>query len=74
VLAARGATGEALVALLDARQAFLGQGYAYEAARVLQIQARVLAAGGAAWAEEARRIAAEAAEALAAIGAVAADA
>ena len=74
VLAARGATGEALVALQDARQAFLGQGYAYEAARVVQVQALVLAAGGAAWAEEARRIEAEAAEALAAIGAVAADA
>jgi hypothetical protein len=29
VLAARGATGEALLALQDARQAFLGQGYAY---------------------------------------------
>ncbi|HET6922292.1 MAG TPA: transcriptional regulator, partial [Anaeromyxobacteraceae bacterium] len=74
VLAARGATGEALAALRDARQAFLGQGYAYEAARVLQVQARVLAAGGAAWAEEARRVAAEAAEALGGIGAVAADA
>jgi hypothetical protein len=74
VLAARGATGEALLALQDARQAFLDQGYAYEAARVLQIQARLLAAGGAVWAEEARRIAAEAAGALADIGAVPADA
>ncbi len=74
VLAARGATGEALAALQEARQAFLGLGYAYEATRALQVEARVLAAGGAAWAEEARRIGAEAAEDLAAIGAVAADA
>jgi DNA-binding SARP family transcriptional activator len=74
VLAARGAGGEALLAIEDARQAFLTQGRAYEAARALEVQARLLAAGGAAWAAEARRVAAEAAGALAAIGAVAADA
>jgi len=74
VLGARGAAGEAVAALQEARQAFLGLGHAYEAVRALQVQARLLAAGGPAWAEEARRLAAEAAEALAAVGAVAADA
>jgi DNA-binding SARP family transcriptional activator/tetratricopeptide (TPR) repeat protein len=74
VLAARGATGEALASIREARQAFLALGYAYEAARALQLEARVLAAGGEPWAEEASRVAAEAAEVLAAIGAVPADA
>lgn len=73
-LAARGATAEALAAAHEARQTFLLLGHAYEAARALQVEARVLAAGGAPWEAEARRAEAEAGEALAAIGAVPADA
>ncbi len=74
VLGARGATGEAVAALQEARQAVLGLGYAYEAARALQVEARVLSGAGAAWAAEAGRVAAEAAAALGAMGADPVDA
>lgn len=74
VLGARGVTAEAVAALQEARQGFLGLGCAYEAARALQVQSRLLAAGGVAWTEEAGPVAEEAAAALAAMGAVPVDA
>ncbi len=74
VLAARGATGEALASIREGRQAFLALGYAYEAARSLQVESEVLAAGGEARAEEASRVAAEALELLASMGASPSDA